>query len=127
DSSMIRNKDKADAFTHGDGANSPPRMAVSDLDVGALPLIDAAPLPANDKSTNKAIIDFRATQPVSDARFLNRVTGLAPDVHETTKFYETSFSLSDDLAGTGRQRANLNALVSNTSSADAIANNVDDI
>ncbi|HEY4282170.1 MAG TPA: hypothetical protein VGM62_03830 [Chthoniobacterales bacterium] len=127
DSSLVGNKDNNDAFIHGDGVNSPPRMAVSDIDLGALPLSGGSPLPANDKTVNKAILDFRATQPIPDARFLNRVTNLSSDVHETTKFYETSFSLSNDLSGTGRRRANLNGLVTNTSDPGAIAGNIDDI
>lgn len=131
DASIVGNKDNGDAFKHGDGVNlpgnSPPRFAVNDLDIGALPLIGGSPLPVGDTSTNKAILDFRTNLPMPDARFLNRVTGLAPDTHETTKFYETSFGLSDDLAGTGRRRPNINGLVTNTTAPETIANNIDDI
>jgi hypothetical protein len=131
DASMVGNKDSGGGFKRGDGvnlpANSPPKLAVNDLDIGALPLVGALPLPVGDTATNTAIIDFRSGLPMSDARFLNRVTGLATDVHETTKFYETSFGLSDDLAGTGRRRANINGLVTNSTSAATIAANIDDI
>ena len=110
------------------------KLAVADLDLGAIPLVGGAPLTAGDTVTNSGIINFRTTIPMLDARFLNRVGGqLAPDVHETTKFYETVFSLSDDLAGNGRRRANINALVTSppnpttATPATSIAANIDDI
>jgi hypothetical protein len=121
DSSIVGNEDSGGGFKRGNG------LVVTDLDVGALPLVGGSPLPTGDIPTNQAIIDFRSGQPIPDARFLNRVTKLASNVHETTKFYETCFSLSDDLAGTGRRRANLNALVTNTLDAPMIAGNIDDI
>ena len=97
DSSLIGNKDDTGGgFKRGDGvnlpANTPPKLAVNDLDIGALPLVSASPLPMGDTNTNPVVMNFRATQPISDARFLNRVGGsLSATVHETTKFYETSF------------------------------------
>ncbi len=116
------------AFQRGNGSG------VTDLDIGALPLIDGSPLPTTDAATNSAIINLRASSPMIDARFLNRTGGqVASDVHETTKFYATAFGLSNDLAGTGRRRANINALVtspanSNTAVAPTtIAANIDDI
>ena len=88
------------AFLRGNGSG------VIDLDIGALPLINASPLPTTDATTNSAIINLRAAAPMIDARFLNRAGGqVASDVHETTKFYASAFSLSNDLAGNGRRRA----------------------
>lgn len=157
DVSIIGNKDSnpagAGAFVRGDGvdipSNTPPKVAVNDLDLGAIPLISASPFPAGDTQNNTAIIDFRATLPMLDARLLNRVlayanqnsiTGvqLTSDVHETAKFYGTVFSLSDDLAGNGRRRVNLNALVTSPPvpptnpaptpiPAGVVAANIDDI
>jgi hypothetical protein len=137
DASIIGNKDSNPTgpqgyFVRGDGVdlpnNTPPKLAINDLDLGALPLVNGAPLPAGDITTNGGIITFRASLPIADARFLNRVgSGLASNVHETTKFYTTVFGLSNDLAGTGRRRANVNALVTNTSDPNLIANNIDDI
>jgi hypothetical protein len=141
DVSQIGNIESAGAFLRGDGvdlpSNTPPKLAVNDLDLGALPLIGASPLPPGDVPTNSGIINFRANIPMSDARFLNRVGGaLTPNVHETTKFYATVFGLSDDLAGNGRRRANINALVTSPSPAPSpaspvpagiIAGNIDDI
>jgi hypothetical protein len=138
DISMVGNKDNGGAFQRGDGVdiptNNPPKLAVNDLDVGALPLVGASPLPGGDTATNSEIIDFRTTLPMLDARFLNRVGGaLIPNVHETTKFYATAFSLSNDLAGNGRRRANINALVTSPANSNAavppatIAGNIDDI
>ena len=117
-------------FQRGNGTS------VTDLDIGALPLVNNAPLPIpeNPPSNNSAILNFRAGLPMLDARFLNRIGGaLAPDVHESIKFYATAFGLSDDLAGNGRRRANVNALVTSSANsnaavpADAIAGNIDDI
>jgi hypothetical protein len=138
DVSQIGNRESGGAFQRGDGvdipSSVPPKLAVNDLDLGAIPLVGAAPLPTNDTTTNGGIITFRASLPMTDGRFLNRVgAGMAPDVHETAKFYATVFSLSDDLAGNGRRRANLNALVTsppNSTSAvppATIAGNIDDI
>ncbi len=132
DISIVGNKDNGGAFQRGDGVdlptNTPPRLAVNDLDVGALPLISASPLSVGDKPTNQGILNFRSTMPMLDARFLNRVgAGMTADVHETTKFYATVFGLSNDIAGTGRRRVNINALVTNTSDSNQIANNIDDI
>jgi hypothetical protein len=138
DISTVGNQDNAQAFQHGDGVNfpnsSPSKLAVNDLDIGALPLANGSPLPQGNTSTNSAILNFRTTVPMLDARFLNRVGGeVASDVHETTKYYATAFSLSNDLAGNGRRRANINALVTSPSNpgspvpAGTIAGNIDDI
>src|SRR3984893_3813170 len=138
DVSQIGNRESGGAFQRGDGvdipSSVPPKLAVNDLDLGAIPLVGAAPLPTNDTTTNGGIITFRASLPMTDGRFLNRVgAGMAPDVHETAKFYATVFSLSNDLAGNGRRRANINALVTsppNTTTAvppATIAGNIDDI
>jgi hypothetical protein len=138
DVSQIGNKENGGAFLHGDGvdlpSNVPPKLAVNDLDLGAVPLVGGSSLPPGDVPTNSGIIDFRSNIPILDARFLNRAGGaLTSNVHETTKFYETVFGLSNDLAGNGRRRANINALVrspANSTSAvqaDQIAGNIDDI
>jgi hypothetical protein len=139
DVSQIGNRDGAGgAFQRGDGVdlpnNVPPKLAVNDLDVGAAPLVAGAPLPTGDTQNNSALITFRATMPMLDARFLNRVGAQIPsDIHETTKFYTTVFGLSDDLAGTGRRRANINALVTSPTNSTAavppatIAGNLNDI
>jgi hypothetical protein len=141
DASLVGNQESSGAFRRGDGvddaASSPPRRATNDLDVGALPLVAGPPptaLPPGDIPTNRAILDLRATLPMADARFLNRIGGqVSSTVHETTKFYSTVFSLSNDLAANGRRRANINALVTSPASptvavpAGTIASNLDDI
>ncbi|MEO5720644.1 MAG: pilus assembly PilX N-terminal domain-containing protein [Chthoniobacterales bacterium] len=128
DISTVGNTRNGGGFQRGNGAD------VSDLDIGTLPIVGGSPLPASDPATNSAILNLRAQLPMLDGRFLNRVGGtVSNDVHETTKFYASAFSLSDELAGTGRRRANINALVtsppnSNTAvPAATIAANVDDI
>ncbi len=132
DASLVGNQDGGGAFKRGDGVDlptaTPSRLAVNDLDIGALPLVSASPLPSGDTTTNKAVLDFRSAMPMLDARFLNRAGGqMTSDVAETTKYYSTVFSLSNDLAGNGRRRANINALVTNTSAPEIIAANIDDI
>lgn len=143
DVSIAGNKDGVGgSFLRGEGIdlpyNAPPKLAVTDLDIGTLPLIQGSPtpssLPPGDTSSNKSILDFRAALPMVDERFLNRVGGqVGSDVHETTKFYETSFAMSNDLAGNGRRRANINALVTNQANpttavpTNKVAANIDDI
>ena len=138
DISTVGNQENGGGFKRGDGVDqptaTPTRLAVTDLDIGAIPLVGGSPLPAGDIVTNQAILTLRGSLPMLDARFLNRSGGqVAIDVHETTKFYATAFALSDDLAGTGRRRANINALVTspvNSTSAvppATIAGNIDDI
>ena len=145
DISTVGNQDNAGGFERGDGVDLPdrtpqPKMAVNDLDIGALPLLVSptpAALPPGDIATittNQAILNLRAGLAMLDARFLNRVGGqIASDVHETIKFYATAFSLSNDLAGTGRRRANVNALVTSPANLTTavppatIAGNIDDI
>jgi hypothetical protein len=133
DISTVGSQDNVQAFERGGGVdlpnNTPPKLAVNDLDIGALPLVKGSPLTPGDAITNSAILNFRAAAPILDTRFLNRVGGqVTSDVHETAKYYTTAFALSDDLAGNGRRRANLNRLVTSpTTVASKIAGNVDDI
>jgi hypothetical protein len=138
DVSIVGNMDNGGGFQRGSGVDqptaTPARLAVNDLDIGALPLVGASPLPSGDTSTNQAILTLRSNLPMIDARFLNRTGGsVQSNVHETTKYYATAFGLSDDLAGTGRRRANINALVTSPSNsttavpAATIAGNINDI
>ncbi len=101
--------------------------AVSDIDLGALPLVAGNPLPPGDATINPEIFAMRNRLRITDARFLNRVPGLDSSVYEKVKFYSTSHSLSNELAGTGRRRTNINALITNTNSAAEIAKDLDDI
>ena len=128
DTTMVGNQEVAPgAFKRGNRVDVLPKVAVNDLDIRALPLASASPLPVGDVQPNKSILDLRNLLPMIDSRFLNRVSGLTADVHETVKFYATTFGLSNELAGNGRRRANINSLVTNGTDAGQIAGNLDDI
>jgi hypothetical protein len=107
--------------------------AVTDLDLGALPLVDRKPLPVGPGSGPilQDIVSFRTTNPffLVDRRVLNRMSpgNLAANVADELRFYATTFSLSDELAGTGKRRVNLNALVTNDDTAEVKAADIDDI
>ncbi len=106
---------------------------VTDLDLSALPLLDQKPLPddATGGSVLSKLITLRNSFPLvmQDPRILNRVAPdtLAANVADQVKFHATTHSLSNELAGTGRRRVNLNALVTNSLEPDKIAADIDDI
>ncbi len=113
------------------------------IDLGALPLNGLKPL---DYTTQKAkdilgdILDFRDSYPgilKADPRALNRASQNYPatpkDVADSVKFHTSAFSLSNELAMTGRRRANLNHIVtsinwgSESGIPNTIAADLDDI
>jgi hypothetical protein len=99
------------------------------LDLGALPLRNDQPLDNSSASqtVNQNIINFYKSLPffLPDYNSLNKA--MNANLTEQTKFHTTTFSRSLDLAGTGRRRINLNALVSNSTAAADIAGNIRDI
>jgi four helix bundle protein len=110
-----------------------PRLPL-DIDLGALPWIGGVPQ-TNDVA-NKAVWDFYNTSGLKDAqslkyqdpRLINRAGGgIGSDVYNTIKYYGTGYSRSVELAGTGRKRVNLNALVTDSNNAEVIKGNMDDI
>lgn len=102
----------------GRGGTPNPLQPATQLDLGALPLINFHPLGTEDLSDqiNAEIIAYRRNLPLFDPRFLNRASPLlSPSVYdEALKFYGTAFSLSNDLSSTGARRANLNYLITRT-------------
>lgn len=108
---------------------------IKDVDIGAIPLKNNAPLGAADATINKNIVEFFSGSSaagdiplkIRDQRALNRSSATLTNAYDNVKFYATSFGYSSELAGTGRRRVNINALVQNSLSATDIQNDVDDI
>lgn len=105
------------------------------LDVGAVPIKFGSPLATSDGASNQTLVTFMqamAGKP-KDVRLLNQVPGFAgatsSESSETlARFYTTMASVSNELAGNGRRRVNINALVTNElDDPDIIAGNLDDI
>lgn len=122
--------------TAGAFLRSPVAKTVSDLDLGALPLVAKKALAAGQENFNKVLIETRDLLPVYpfDSGLINRFAypdGSA-DIRGDVKYHATSFSLSNDLSAAGRRRINLNHLVTNVTpttlnAASVIAADLDDI
>lgn len=112
---------------------SPESNRPSDLDLGALPIgEDGQPLAPSDPSggtRNAQAVDLRNRRSFpEDGRVINQQSAFAgTDVAEAIRFHATHFSRSLDTAMTGRRRANLNAIVTNSTDPDEIAADLDDI
>ncbi|MDX2082358.1 MAG: pilus assembly PilX N-terminal domain-containing protein [Terrimicrobiaceae bacterium] len=101
----------------------------SGVDIGAAPLADGLPLATNAASTNNAIITLRnsiANLPPINS-FLSYVTELGTNAIDKARFYITSAAYGSQLAGTGRKRVNLNAIVTDSLEPRKIASDLDDI
>jgi hypothetical protein len=109
---------------------------LSDLDIGALPLVGKLPLGTGQEAINKRFFDARGMLPTHphDTGLINRFTypdGSA-DIRSDVKFHTTPFSLSNELSGAAQRRINLNNLITNVSPATPnadkiIAADLDDI
>jgi len=112
------------AFLRGTNASVP-----SDVDIGAVPLLSGAAIATNNATANQQLIAFRnsITNLPVDGRVLGQAKAVSTNAVEPSRFYTTMASYSSDLAGTGRKRVNLNALVTGGTSAEQIAGNLDDI
>ena len=107
------------------------------LDVGAvimgLQANPAQPLPMANTSApaNTAVVEFMEDKKDLPKTFrllsFNDAVALQGLDEEDNKFHATYDSLSNELAGTGRRRANLNHIVSNSMEPDVIAADLDDI
>jgi hypothetical protein len=107
------------------------------LDVGAvimgLQANPAQPLPMANTSApaNSAVVEFMDDKKDLPKTFrllaFNDAVALQGLDEEDNKFHATYDSLSNELAGTGRRRANLNHIVSNSMDPDVIAADLDDI
>ena len=106
---------------------------VADLDFGALPVNNRTPLDnsAASGAINKAVFDFfnQNTKYPSDSRVLNQLSPafVGKDIVNDVKFHATRFSLSSELAGTGKRRVNLNNIVTTSQNPNVIAADLDDI
>jgi len=113
DASVIGNGEKGGAFKR-----SKTGAFLTDLDLGAIPLQNKSPLPEGESTINSKILKARTDNPSRplDSGILGEFTDDSPD---NFKFHATTFSLSDELAGNGRRRANLNHIVDTSLSAAA--------
>lgn len=113
------------------GAFERPEFSVAPphLDVGALPLSGGRPLAQADGAKNQEIVTFlRSIDGLPpDTRLANRLPNLAANVADQTRFYTSSYSSASELDSSGRQRLNLNALVSDASDAETIQAEIDDL
>jgi hypothetical protein len=108
-------------------------ISPADLDIGTLPFIGKKPIMPDDTALQIQgdLIRFRTDYPglLADSRFADQI--IPPAQSETPsadiRLYATSFSLSQELSGMGRKRANLNAIVTNSTDPNAIAGDLDDI
>ncbi len=110
-------------FERSDTSSDP-----TDLDVGALPMLEKKPLASDgtQNELNERIVSLRIDHPdiPLDSKRLNQVV---PEADESSRYHSTVFSRSLDLAGNGRRRANLNAIVTDTIIPTDIAGDLDDI
>lgn len=108
----------------------------SNLDIGALPLrqIDDEKLVSLDLDNpgaelNDRIITFREN--TAKAPFLVDPLWMAnavdADYLDRIRYHTSHYSKSNELAGTGRRRVNLNGLVQNSADPSVIAGDLDDI
>lgn len=104
---------------------------LDNLDLGALPLANGQPLvPDENPALNRDIVDFYQGlgSGLIDPGAIVRSSGsLDSNIYDRVKFYGTVFSESNELAGTGRPRVNLNAIVTNSYVPEEIASDLDDI
>ncbi len=105
----------------------------SDLDLSALPLVSGKPVATNAAATNSLLITFRnqITNALGNTtispKSLAQSTTFGSNAVRTSRFYTTSASLANDLAGTGRKRININALVTEGLAASDITGDLQDI
>ncbi len=131
DYSVSGNSSGGGSFQRSIDSNTP-----DDLDLGAIPLTSLSPLDypnADANSINSDLVNFQNANYAAfeDPRVLNQASNAFPaspeDIADSVKFHATAFSLSNDLSMTGRRRANLNAIVTNTTDPDEIAADINDI
>ncbi len=131
DYSVVGNDNNGGSFERSNESNT-----TDDLDIGAIPLTFLTPLnyPSDlARDINSDIVDYQSASyaTFNDPRVLNQTSEAFPgspeDVADTVKFHATTFSLSNDLTMAGRRRANLNAIVTNSTDPDVIAADIDDI
>lgn len=124
DYGIVGNDNASGGFLRGEGTSP------SDIDLGALPLIDYEPLTGDTAALqlNQAIVSERFALPYIEPKFLNRVTpGSGQKLEEVIRFYGTVFSFSNELSGVGTRRLNLNAVVEDTDDTDKIRSQVQEI
>jgi hypothetical protein len=119
-------------FVRGDNPRLP-----QDIDLGALPLNNLAPLVVGAASgtANTQLQDFFRSPAggVFDFSLINRASSvLGTNLYQNIKYYGTIRSLSNELSNFGTRRTNLNALVTNVNAGDPraankIAADLDDI
>jgi hypothetical protein len=117
--------------------NSTASTNSTQLDIGAVPLdrqtTPPKPLPmgAGDSTANNAIVEFMRENSNFPAKYRMLSFIEQPPIQgideEDIKFHITYDSVSNELAGTGRRRANLNHIVTESLDPDKIAADLDDI
>jgi hypothetical protein len=123
---LVGNANGADgAFARQNEPGRNPRQ----LDLGALPLNNGTPL--QDANGNQGLITFlnQTTALPKDEKTINfhEVSGIPGEPWDSIKFHATLHSVSNELAGTGKRRANLNHIVTNSNDPNVIAADLDDI
>lgn len=105
----------------------------SAVDLGASPLVAGKPLATNASMTNALLIAFRdqitnalGSTTISPKNLSHHGT-FGENAANTSRFYTTSASHANDLAGTGCKRININALVTEGLSAADITGDLQDI
>ena len=118
------NNNAGGGFQRSTNSNLP-----GDIDLGAAPVLNYAPIPTNNSSANSSLIAFRnsTTNLPVDGRILGQATNVSTNAAESSRFYVTMASYANDLAGTGQKRVNLNALVTDGIFTNSIASDLDDI
>jgi hypothetical protein len=115
----------------GSGAFERTNSAVAprDVDLGALPLLNDASVPTTDNTLNNTLITFRdsVVNLPPDFRVVARTPGISTDGEAASRYYRTLAGYSNDLSGMGRRRANLNAIVTDSSDPSKIKADLDDI
>lgn len=99
-------------------------------DLGAIPIYQGQPLAPTDSTKNQSLITFRNQLiPLPpDSRALAQSPTYGTNSERRARYYLSAASVSGELAGNGRRRVNLNALVHDESDdALRIASDVDDI
>ena len=103
---------------------------VSDIDTGALPLLNKAPLSTTTTAIalNNRFFETRSllSSFPMDFGLIDRLAypDSSSDIYDDVKFHATPFSLSNELSGSGRRRVNLNNIVTNVTSATLNASQI---
>jgi hypothetical protein len=131
DVNLVGNTDAAGAFRRDiifEKDPNDPLATVRQLDLGALPLQAGLPVASG---ADGVIVNSNAHRHIQSSKHITAgqrsLAFLKGIEYDDVRFHATTGSKSNELAGTGKRRVNINALVGDSANADVIAAQLDDI